>query len=565
MINIFFSCFAIAYFLFLIGNVSKFSKKNNSKSICEEIIYGLIIVSFLALLVNFFFPLTLEINSLIFCIVILIAIFKKIFFINKEKFITILFISLLSTLFLLLSESYRPDAGLYHYPYIKILNEEKIIFGLSNLHTRFGHISILQYQSAFFNNLIIGTNGIVIPLTIIASTTIVFICKEIFYSLKKKNNQIHIFFYFFILVFISFKMNRYSEFGNDAPAHFLLFFLIVIFIKNFKTKEKFGDLCLLSIFILLNKITLVTAILLPFFHLITNKLKMYQILNFRSIFSVIFLFTWLLKNFFISSCLVYPMKITCFENFSWSNPDKIYQYSVGIEAFAKGLPDQNDEDYLKSEIFYKNFNWVSTWFKNHFKDKVFKNMGIYVVILLLCFFFLNIKFSKIYETNIKFDKSNIKPYFCILIVAIIGTSIWFLKSPVFRFGYSYLTLLISSVLLIILGMVLTKKKIVFNLISFKFLIVLCITGIILKQLVRIENRSLSVYYNYPWVKFYSSDKKNNPTSNKPVKYNNIIFYRIPNSGDQLCYFSKSICVPPHEVEKKINLKVIKSYKFYFLK
>ena len=108
--------------------------------------------------------------------------------------------------------------------------------------------------------------------------------------------------------------------------------------------------------------------------------------------------------------------------------------------------------------FYKNFNWVSTWFKNHFKDKVFKNMGIYVVILLLCFFFLNIKFSKIYETNIKFDKSNIKPYFCILIVAIIGTSIWFLKSPVFRFGYSYLTLLISSFLLIILGMVLTKKK-----------------------------------------------------------------------------------------------------------
>ena len=44
MINIFFSCFAIAYFLFLIGNVTKFSKKNNSKSICEEIIFGLIIV-----------------------------------------------------------------------------------------------------------------------------------------------------------------------------------------------------------------------------------------------------------------------------------------------------------------------------------------------------------------------------------------------------------------------------------------------------------------------------------------------------------------------------------------
>ena len=565
MINIFLSSFVIIYFLSLISILINFSKKNVSRGTCEEIIFGSIIVSFLALLINFFFPLMPEFNSVIFCIVILIAIFKKEIFVNRNKLITILLISLLCTLFLLLSESYRPDAGLYHYPYIKILNEEKIIFGLSNLHGRFGLISILQYQSAFFNNLIIGANAIVIPLSIIASTVIVFICKEIFASLKKKNNTINIFFYFFILVFISFKMNRYSEFGNDAPAHFLLFFLIIIFIKNFKIKDKFGDICLLSIFILLNKITLVAVILLPLFHLIVNKLKLNQILNSKSILSVIFLFSWLLKNFIVSSCLIYPIKISCFENFSWSNPNKIEQYSVGIEAYAKGLPDQNEKDYLKGEIFYKNFNWVNTWLKNHFKEKVFKNMGIYVVILLLCFFFLNIKFNKIYETNIKYNKSNIRPYFCILAIALIGTCIWFLKSPVFRFGYSYLTLLISSVILIVLGSVVTKKKIFFNLISFKFLVILCISAIILKQLVRIEDRSVNIYYNYPWVKFYSSNNKNNPTTNKSVNYNNAIIYRIPNSDDQLCYFSKSICVPAHEVEKKINFKVIKSYKFFILK
>jgi hypothetical protein len=555
MINVFFSSFVITYFLFLISIVINFSKKNVLRSTCEEIIFGSIIVSFLALLINFFSPLIPEFNSVIFCIVILIAIFKK---------IIILLISLLSTLFLLLSDSYRPDAGLYHYPYIKILNEEKIIFGLSNVHARFGHISILQYQSAFFNNLIVGTNGIVIPLSIIASTTIVFVCKEIFCSLKKKNNKIDIFFFFFILVFISFKMNRYSEFGNDAPAHFLLFFLVIVFIKNFKIKDKFGDICLLSIFIFLNKITLVAVILFPLFHLIVNKLKLSQILNFKSILSIVFLFSWLLKNFFVSSCLIYPIKLSCFENFSWSNPNKINHHSVGIEAFSKGLPDQNEKNYLKSEIYYKNFNWVHTWFKNHFKEKVFQNMGIYVVILLLCFFFLNIKFSKIYKTNIKYDKSNIRPYFYILIFAIVGTSLWFLKSPVFRFGYSYLTLLISSTILIILSKV-KIKKIVFNLISFKFLVILCISVIVLKQLVRIENRSVNTYYNYPWVKFYSSDNKNNPTTNKAIKYNNIIIYRFPNSADQLCYLSKSICVPPNEVEKKINFQIIKNYKFFNLK
>ena len=54
-------------------------------------------------------------------------------------------------------------------------------------------------------------------------------------------------------------MNRYGEFGNDAPAHFLLF-LTYIFIKNYKVKEKFGDICLISIFIILNKITLIAAL-----------------------------------------------------------------------------------------------------------------------------------------------------------------------------------------------------------------------------------------------------------------------------------------------------------------
>ena len=46
----------------------------------------------------------------------------------------------------------RPDAGLYHLPFVKILNENKLIFGLTNLHYRFGHTSIFQYISALHVN-----------------------------------------------------------------------------------------------------------------------------------------------------------------------------------------------------------------------------------------------------------------------------------------------------------------------------------------------------------------------------------------------------------------------------
>ena len=54
------------------------------------------------------------------------------------------------------------DAGLYHLPFISIVNENKILIGLANLHFRFGHISIIQYGSAFFNNHIFGNEGILI-------------------------------------------------------------------------------------------------------------------------------------------------------------------------------------------------------------------------------------------------------------------------------------------------------------------------------------------------------------------------------------------------------------------
>ena len=53
-----------------------------------------------------------------------------------------------------LEDSNRPDAGLYHLPFINIINDSKLIFGSANLEFRFGHTSILQYLAAGFNNIV---------------------------------------------------------------------------------------------------------------------------------------------------------------------------------------------------------------------------------------------------------------------------------------------------------------------------------------------------------------------------------------------------------------------------
>ena len=234
-------------------------------------------------------------------------------------------------------------------------------------------------------------------------------------------------------------------------------------------------------------------------------------------------------------------------------------------AFLKSkllLPDQDDDKRLKGEIYYKNFNWLDTWTTNHFKEKIFYNMGIYIVILLSCFFILKIKFNKIYETKINYVRTSQFPYKIMLTISTLGIIIWFLKVPVFRFGYSFLTLFIISILLIILNKILIRKKIILNLFSLNFLVILCISAIVLKQAVRFEKKYDVKYYNYPWVKFYGSSVENNPVLNKTIKYNNIVLYRVPEADDQLCYFSKSICTPQNEVDKKIKYEIKNNYKFF---
>ena len=63
---------------------------------------------------------------------------------KKFKIFTLVITTIISFLLILLSNINRPDAGLYHLPYISLLNENKILLGSANIHFRFGHIS-LQY------------------------------------------------------------------------------------------------------------------------------------------------------------------------------------------------------------------------------------------------------------------------------------------------------------------------------------------------------------------------------------------------------------------------------------
>ena len=103
----------------------KFHNFLNKFSLC--CVFGAILVSFIALTLNFFLPLGKNTGNffIIFSSVFfLVYFFKDINKINILKYSLLL--SAIVTLLVLYSNINRPDAGLYHLPYIQLINEHKI-------------------------------------------------------------------------------------------------------------------------------------------------------------------------------------------------------------------------------------------------------------------------------------------------------------------------------------------------------------------------------------------------------------------------------------------------------
>ena len=268
MIEIIIYSFISNFIFYSYGHFLKYTNFTNKiENINDRSIIGCIFLSFIALILNFFIPLNKELNTLILIIGFLsITIIRKKNFKKKELFYIIL-TSLITSSIILYSNVNRPDAGLYHLPYVNYLNEHKIIFGLSNIHFRFGLTSILQYLSALNFNFIFKEIGIVIPLASIVTFFVIYFFNKVLKIIKNKENiSVSNIFSLFIIIFISYKINRYSSFGNDAVAHLSLFYLLSKILS--KNEPNLAFISLIAIFAFLNKTVLVWCLIIPFYFFI---------------------------------------------------------------------------------------------------------------------------------------------------------------------------------------------------------------------------------------------------------------------------------------------------------
>ena len=554
MFNIFLSSILSTIILISYGSLFNkilFKTEANKSNISYSGLLGFILIGFIAVFINFFFPINLFVGNTFLIVSFILFI---IYFLNFKKkiklFSSILFISITTCLLIILSNVNRPDAGLYHLPYISFLQESKIALGITNIHYRFGYISIFQYISSIYNNSFFIKELITIPLASLFSFFIAYLISELKKNFNKKNEFNKIIF-FLIFIFSLYAFNRYSNYGNDAPANIYFFILIISLLKinNFNAinSKIYFEILILIIFLTALKTTMAITLILPLILFFVNKNKI-EIIRHKNILIIsILFFLWLVKNLFVSGCFIFPLKITCMEKLDYYDEKITLIASEEAEAWSKGYPD--DDRNIKYKEYISNFTWTKTWLDNHFKKIIEKILPL--ILLILLFFWKNI-----FKINfLKRDKKIIY----IIIFLIYCCTIWFLKFPVYRFGLAF----ISSFIIICLVFLLQNESKKYNKRFYQTIIFISLILFYSKNLDRIFKKHGNYYENYPWPKIYSlkNNEKNIKKSFLKIydKKGNFLYYF---SGNEDCMFSASPCSP--FMNKNLKLEKFITYNKYII-
>ena len=93
------------------------------------------------------------------------------------------------------------------------------------------------------------------------------------YEIKNTKDKNLLLFNFLLFSYLCLKLNRYSDFGNDAPAHIYYFFLTSLALNNYYNlnKNKMIEIIVLSAYIVFNKITLFLGSLISLIFLFIKK------------------------------------------------------------------------------------------------------------------------------------------------------------------------------------------------------------------------------------------------------------------------------------------------------
>jgi hypothetical protein len=430
-------CFLTLLSLFGYSYIFKKLIKNTNQIILnQDIFFGIFLAIFLSLFFNFFFPLKyFSLPVLILGIIFFIVGYKKKIYQIKLRY-HLIFIFLIN--FFSFYNGVNVDSPMYHLQLINWMTLHKINLGITNLEIRFGmnsswhsFLALMNISTSYFS-------------TKFYLSSIIFsiICYE---SISKKKNiflnDIYLFLSISFLITYSFLhpfvngpiLNQLGNPEVDTVSMFLYIFVLYLYLRicesEGQNKNYLINLFVILIFLSISfKISNISLILLLISIIITNK--SYKILNISNVLVLFATVFWFIKNFLISSCIIYPIKFTCL-NTSWLNISDIERHAKIIQSFARDT--RLRDKYMNFDYTLYSNDWFLPWVNDYFFNTAI--LKISSVLFLLSFFILSLSFffSFLKKKIVKINYNVIS----VVIFFVFSIYIWF-KVPEVRFGYGFI-------------------------------------------------------------------------------------------------------------------------------
>lgn len=446
--GIWIGCFIIIYLVgFSIKIIyEKLSKSETRLSIDEIYFTGFIILAILAGYLSILFPLNYYLLGVISLYAFLVLVFnkQKIYaeleqiglktaaFQRRDKVILLLLFG-----FIIFCSSFKIhpwDTGLYHTQAIKWIREYAVVPGLGNLHNRFALNSMFFPISSIFTIevgslknfpaiLIYPINGI---------TLLVLLFKEYFFIKKNyatQNWQNVIFGLIISFLCIYYFAIRANSASPDIITAVLTIYLVqqALYYKNSMLSSfRFTFFaCLIFICITFKLSTLFLFLLLIPMQFFKNWQQNIQLVP---IVAIVIITPFLIRNYYLSGYLVYPLYAIDFFQTDWKIPlQEVIDIKNWIELKAKMPMLKNFlVDVKNFETFDLTIgNWIGIWFKK--EDAAMK------LILVLNFLYI------IY-TSFKLIIKKQRSYAILHLILFANLLFWFFNAPDTRFAYGFLFL-----------------------------------------------------------------------------------------------------------------------------
>ena len=348
-----------------------------------RLILGLFFLGSVTFIYNFFYA----VYSIQFLLILLLFFISSLFFYFKEKNIkdtnptNIYFLVFCSIIFVFYANQLPPgyDGGLYHIPHQLIIREEKISFGLANIHSRYGLSTFYNYISS-----LLWYKNDFTPIALLQSVYLIIFFVFLFELIQHNKVLLTISVLSVLLTMPVWFRYNIPGFALVDLSYGVFFFIAIvlstlILLNQYEFNQKkyfiiFLIVCSLCFMHKSNGAQLLPLVLFVIFiKLKKNELNISSLIKILTLPSII-LFFWLLRSTIISGCMIFPIELSCF-NFWW-------------------VTDQEAKLTL---------NVISVWAKRGFLFIEIKPMTIGLIISLIIFITYSLKSNLIKLINFKKD------------------------------------------------------------------------------------------------------------------------------------------------------------------